>query len=77
MMKKQAIIRLVVLIILLLNQFLVSFGWSPLPFSEELIFEAVSNVATVSIAVYVWWKNSPITKEAQKADEYLKKLKGK
>jgi SPP1 family holin len=77
MMKKQAIIRLVVLVILLLNQFLVSFGWSPIPFSEELIFEAVSNVATVTIAVYVWWKNNSITKEAQEADLYLKKLKGK
>jgi len=72
---KNAIIRLVVLIILLINQILITLGWNPLPFSEEQIYEAVSSVATVAMAIWAWWKNSDITKEAQEAGRYLKDLK--
>lgn len=71
----QAIVRLVVLVILLINQALIVFGLNPLPFSEEQIFEAVSSVATVIVALWAWWKNNSITKEAQEADEYLQELK--
>lgn len=70
-----AIVRLVVLVILLVNQFLLTLGWSPLPFSEEQIYEGVSSVATVGMSVYAWWKNNSVTKEAQQADEYLRELK--
>ena len=72
---QQAIIRLAVLVILLLNQVLITMGWNPLPFSEDEIYEGVSAVATVVMAIYAWWKNNSVTKEAQKADEYLKELK--
>lgn len=71
----QAIVRLIVLVILLANQALIVFGLNPLPFSEEQIYEAVSSVATVAMAVWAWWKNNSITKEAQEADEYLQELK--
>lgn len=72
---QQAIVRLVVLVILLINQALITLGWNPLPFSEEQIYETVSSIATVVVAIWAWWKNNSITKEAQKADEYLKELK--
>ncbi len=72
---KQALIRLTVLVILLINQTLMVLGWSPLPFSEEQIYEGVSSIALVVTAVYTWYKNNSVTKEAQKADEYLKELK--
>lgn len=71
----QAIVRLAVLVILLLNQFLITIGWNPLPFSEEAIFEAVSGVAVVVMALLSWWKNNSITKEAKRADAYLKDIK--
>jgi len=71
----QAIVRLVVLVILLINQALIVFDLNPLPFSEEQIYEAVSSVATVIVALWAWWKNNSITKEAQQADEYLQELK--
>lgn len=70
-----ALTRLSVLLILLVNQFLVTLGWNPLPFSEEQIYEAVSGVATVAVSVWVWWKNNSVTKEAQEADEHLQRLK--
>ncbi|HLW62206.1 MAG TPA: phage holin [Flavobacterium sp.] len=73
---KQAITRLVVLVILLINQALTLFGWNPLPFSEEQIYEGVSSVILVVVAIWTWWKNNSVTEEAQMADNYLKQLKG-
>jgi len=72
---KQAITRLVVLAILLINQALVVFGWNPLPFSEEEIYEGVSVVATIAVAVWTWYKNNSVTEEAQEADRILKDAK--
>ena len=72
---KQALIRLVVLVILLINQTLMVLGWSPLPFSEEQIYEGVSSVALVVTAIYTWYKNNNVTKEAEKAQGYLNQLK--
>ncbi|GAQ18044.1 SPP1 family holin [Oceanobacillus picturae] len=69
---KAAITRLIVLVVLLVNQALVTFGWNPLPFSEEEVYEGVSSVATVVVAVYTWWKNNNVTKKAQYNDEFLK-----
>ena len=74
---KQALIRLVVLVILLINQTLMVLGWSPLPFSEEQIYEGVSSVAVVAVAIYTWYKNNNVTKEAEKAQGYLNQLKGR
>ncbi|MFA8439288.1 phage holin [Pueribacillus sp. YX66] len=72
---KQAIVRLVVLVILLVNQTLVTLGWNPLPFSEEQIYEAISSIATVSMALWAWWKNNSVTQEAQEADIIMQELK--
>lgn len=72
---KQAIIRLSVLIILLINQTLIVLGWSPFPFSEEQIYEGASSVALIIIAIYNWWKNNNVTEKAEQAQEYLDKLK--
>ncbi|MGX8791752.1 phage holin [Oceanobacillus sp. M60] len=72
---QQAMTRLVVLAVLLVNQTLVAFGWNPLPFSEEEIYEGVSAVVLAAAAVWNWWKNNSVTKEAQEADRILKASK--
>ena len=72
---KQAFIRLAVLVILLINQTLMVLGWSPLPFSEEQIYEGVSSVALVVIAVWTWYKNNDTTDEARAGTQYMKELK--
>ncbi|API92727.1 MULTISPECIES: phage holin [unclassified Virgibacillus] len=69
---KQAIIRLVVLGILLLNQALILFGWNPLPFSEDQIYESVSTVAAVVMAIYTWYKDNPVTKKGKHNDKFLR-----
>lgn len=66
-----AIVRLVVMLILIINQILISRGWTPLPYDEEQIYEFVNGLALVTVSIWAWWKNNSITKEAQKADKVL------
>jgi len=67
-----AIVRLVVLLILLLNQALVLVGWNPLPFSEEQLYEIVSILATLVASLWAWWKNNNVTKKARENEKFLK-----
>ena len=73
--KTAGIVRLVVLLILLCNQTLISFGYNPLPFSEDQIYEGVSSVALAASAVYAWWKHNNITKESEEAQVVLERKK--
>lgn len=66
-----AIVRLVVMLILIINQILIGKGWTPLPYDEEQIYEFVNGLALVAVSIWAWWKNNSITKEAQKADKVL------
>ncbi|WP_121603771.1 phage holin [Virgibacillus sp. Bac332] len=69
---KQAIVRLVVLVILLANQALVVYGWDPLPFTEDQIYQGVSIVATIGVAVWAWFKDNPVTKKGKNNDKFLR-----
>ena len=73
--KTQGIIRLIVLVILLLNQTLISLGYNPLPFSEEQIYEGLSSVALVVSAIYSWYRNNNMTRKAEKAQLELESKK--
>lgn len=66
-----AIVRLVVMLILIINQILIGKGWTPLPYDEEQIYEFVNGLALVAVSIWAWWKNNSITKEAKKADKVL------
>ena len=74
-MKLDAYVRLAVLIVLLGNQTLLLFGYDPLPFDENQIYEGLSTVALVLASLWTYWKNNSITDEAVKADIYLQELK--
>lgn len=69
------VVRTVVAGLVMLNGILVMFGLDPLPFDEEQVTEGVSAVATVAVAVWIWYKNNSMTDEAKKADEYKDDLK--
>jgi len=58
------IIRTVVLVFALLNQILVAFGKSPLPFDEVEVEQGVSAIITASAALWAWWKDNDVTKQA-------------
>ena len=75
--KTAGIVRLVVLLILLINQTLISFGYNPLPFSEEQIYEAVSTVALIVSALYSTYRNTNLTPEAEEAQVVLERKKAR
>lgn len=74
---KDTIIRSLVLIVALINQVLTTLGKNPLPFSDDLIYELITVMATVAASIVAWWKNNSFTKKAILADNYLHNLKEK
>lgn len=76
-MKKETIIRVVVLGIVLINQLLVATGVINFIIDENEVYEIVSTGATLVMSLIAMWKNNSFTPEAIMADEYLKKLKSK
>ncbi len=74
-MKKETIIRTIILAIALLNQILAVFGKSPIPIEDELINQLISAIFTVSASLWSWWKNNSFTPAAIKADKLLKELR--
>lgn len=76
-MRKDTLIRTIVLIVALVNQFLMLKGHSILPIEETEVNELISVAWTVVSALVAWWKNNSFTAEAIEADEYLDELRGK
>ena len=72
---KGTILRTVVLLIALVNQFLTICGWNPLPFSEDAVYEGASLVWTAGASLWAWWKNNSFTPEAIAADKMKDELK--
>ena len=62
-----AFARLIVPFYALVNAFLLSVGYNPMPFSDEEVTAAVNTVIGAVGTLYVWWKNSNVTREAQEA----------
>ena len=75
--KKDTIIRTVILTLALVNQILTSTGHSIIPISDEEITELISLVFTIGASVWAWWKNNSFTKNAIEADKVLKDLNEK
>lgn len=73
----ETIIRTIILMVALTNQILTATGRNPLPFSDEVIYEAVTLLVTVGASLWAWWKNNSFTKSAIAADKIMNVLKGK
>ena len=73
--KKETIIRTIILAIALINQVLTTIGKNPLPFSDDMVYEAVTVVFTVGASAWAWWKNNSFTKNAIAADKVLEESK--
>jgi SPP1 family holin len=69
------IARTMVLLVALLNQVLVLFDKTPLPFAEESVYNGASTLITVAITLISWWKNNSFSQAALEADEVLKERK--
>ncbi|MFD1039071.1 phage holin [Virgibacillus byunsanensis] len=61
-MDKGSIVRTLVLLVALVNQTLVMFGKSPLPFDGEFLEQFISTAFTIISASAAWFKNNYVTK---------------
>lgn len=76
---KGTVIRTVLLLVALINQFLVMFGKTPLPLDEEsvnnlanVLYVAFSTLFTTVMTLVAWFKNNYVTSKGQKQKEILK-----
>ena len=72
--KKETIIRTVVLAVALINQILTAFGISVIPVNDDQITELISLIFTIGASVWAWWENNSFTKNAIEADKVLDEL---
>jgi len=72
---KDTAIRIIVLIIALVNQILVVFGISPIPFTSAEIEAGVTAVFSVAATLWATWKNNDFTPEAKRGTEHTRNLK--
>ena len=71
-MDKGTIIRTIVLILALINQFLVSYGLYKIPGTAEEQTEFLSAVFTFVASAIAWFKNNYVTAKGKKQKEILK-----
>jgi len=70
-----AIARLAVMAVLAVNMALTAAGKNPLPFNEAAATEWLAYALAGLSALWAWWKNNNVTKNAQQAQETLRVLK--
>lgn len=72
---KGTIIRTACLVLAIINNALAIAGKSPLPIDDAMLTEVISFTFTVVTSVVAWWKNNSFSREAIKADDYMRALK--
>lgn len=74
--KEKAYVRLAVLAVFIINQGLIIFGYDPLPFSDEQIYEGISLVALALGTLWVWYKNNNTSDVALAGQAEIERIKG-
>ncbi|MFD1335752.1 phage holin [Oceanobacillus iheyensis] len=72
-MDKATVIRTLILLIALTNQFLVTLGLNPVPGNETIWFEVLSTIFTFGAAAIAWFKNNYVTARGKSQKEVLKR----
>lgn len=72
---KETAIRIIVITAALVNQILVVFGISPIPFTSAEIEAGVTAVFSVAATLWATWKNNDFTPEAKRGTEHMANLK--
>lgn len=73
--KKMAATRLIILGILGINSILSHFGYNPIPVSEEVVYQAVSDLVLFGTMFYAAYKNNDTTDEAVAGTAVMKSMK--
>lgn len=74
-MKKDTIVRTIVLVLALINQIFALVGIPQLNIDDDTIYQAVTLIVTIVSSVWAWWKNNSFTRAARAADETMIALK--
>lgn len=75
MIKRDTLVRTIILVVALVNQILTSTGHSILPITDDQITDIITLAFTIVTSVWAWWKNNSFTKAAIEADEIMTKKK--
>lgn len=67
---KQAITRLIVLVIALINSLLAHYGKSVIQSDEAFIYQTLSDVILIGSIAWGYWKNNNFTHNAQQAQKF-------
>lgn len=73
--KKSTIVRTIIFLIVLINFVLEKCGLDLIPTNESVILTCVELAIEVASMIVVFWKNNSFSKNAIKADEFLRKLR--
>lgn len=73
--KKMAATRLIILGILGVNSILTHFGYNPIPVSQEIVYQAVSDLVLFGTMYYAAYKNNDTTDEAVAGTAVMKTMK--
>lgn len=73
---KGTIIRTIMLIIVVVNMILQHFGIDIINVDESEIASLIETILELAVIITTFWKNNSFSKEAIKADEFLRTLKG-
>ena len=73
--KKMAATRLIILGILGINSILAHFGYNPIPVSQEVVYQAVSDLVLFGTMFYTAYKNNDTTDEAVAGTAVMKSMK--
>lgn len=71
-MSKQAVINAIIGILVAVNAILTMTGRNPIPIEDEMIETVINGVVTIVGIVWLWWKDSPVTEEAKRANAQMK-----
>ena len=74
-MKKDTIVRTIVLALALINQIFALVGIPQLNIDDDTIYQAVTLIVTIVSSVWAWGKNNSFTRAARAADETMIALK--
>jgi len=72
---KGTIVRTILLFITLLNMILQHFGIDVINVDENQLLSWIEMIVSFLTIISTWWYNNSFSKKAQKADNYLKRLK--
>ena len=74
-MKKEVIVRAIMLSVGIVNTVCMLIGWNPLNIDESTIYEIISAVYMVVVTVWSWWKNNSFSHAAISADNVKDAMK--